>query len=151
VDYWTYKAVPETVFYQFMPDGQPAFANSTRTLWEMGNVLISMLDEIYFNRDVWGENMDKQPAWQYAYLNGPGGNSQACSEKASVDALGSKSMSCRSGWLASWVPTQVDLSQPARGTACQRCLICMCVVPQGLYSLGMPGHSTPLLTTRGRT
>jgi hypothetical protein len=88
VDYWTYKAVPETLYYQFMPDGQPAFANSTRTLWEMGNVLISMLDDIYFNRDTWGVDMDKQPAWQYAYLNGPGGTPAPART------------SCCSGWSA---------------------------------------------------
>lgn len=33
IDYWTYQPLPETLYYEHMPDGQPAFANSTRTLW----------------------------------------------------------------------------------------------------------------------
>lgn len=30
----TYTQLPETVYYQTMEDGLPAFKNDTRTLWE---------------------------------------------------------------------------------------------------------------------
>jgi hypothetical protein len=69
----TYKQMPETEYYHVMGDGLPAFSNSSRTLWEIGNVLISALDDVYYFRTLWGATMDAQPSWQYAYINGPGG------------------------------------------------------------------------------
>lgn len=67
----TYQELPESLFYEVLEDGLPAFKNGTRTLWEMGNVLLSALEDVYFFRNDWGAKMDQQPAWQYAYLNGP--------------------------------------------------------------------------------
>jgi hypothetical protein len=84
-----------------MGDGLPAFTNSTRTLWEMGNVLVSALDDVYYFKDLWGSTMDTQPSWQYAYINGPGGwlrnhwqGSRSCCECTCVQLHAPKAL-CR--------------------------------------------------------
>jgi hypothetical protein len=66
-----YEQLAESLFYEVLEDGMPAFKNSTRTLWEMGNVLLAALEDVYYFRNDWGPDMDHKPSWQYAYLNGP--------------------------------------------------------------------------------
>lgn len=37
----------------------------------MGNVALAALDDVHFNRDVWGAQMEMTPSFQYAYNNIP--------------------------------------------------------------------------------
>lgn len=52
--------------------------NITLKLQDMGNVFLAAIEDIHFFKDEWAADMDKEPVWQYAFLNGPG-RSQALS------------------------------------------------------------------------
>lgn len=73
INFWTYKQLPETLYYEADASGLPAFVSSNRTLWEMGNVFLGAIEDIYVFRDEWAADMDKESQWQYAFVNGPGG------------------------------------------------------------------------------
>eukprot|EP00878_Enallax_costatus_P025839 GHUV01027676.1.p1 GENE.GHUV01027676.1~~GHUV01027676.1.p1 ORF type:complete len:1421 (+),score=378.88 GHUV01027676.1:621-4883(+) len=76
LDYWTYHPLPEYTFYNiYVAPNTTQFNNvvleSNRTLWEMGNVLVSAGRDLYFQSDKQGMEMNVTPIWQYIYQNGP--------------------------------------------------------------------------------
>lgn len=40
-------------------------------LQEMGNVMVTALNDVHFFRNQWGVGMADKPSWQYAFANGP--------------------------------------------------------------------------------
>eukprot|EP00879_Flechtneria_rotunda_P009748 GHRR01010197.1.p2 GENE.GHRR01010197.1~~GHRR01010197.1.p2 ORF type:complete len:816 (+),score=239.63 GHRR01010197.1:4977-7424(+) len=79
LDYWTYKKLPETIFYPVVvntSDGMVQYNVSQvnphgRSLWEMGNVLVENAKTVLFNSDTWKSDMNGTTSWQYQFQNGP--------------------------------------------------------------------------------
>lgn len=70
---WTYAQWPEILFFPKTANGTDVFVNSTRTLWEMGNVFVTAAKDVQYTAYSGDPTMiNESTSWEYARQNGPG-------------------------------------------------------------------------------